>query len=97
MDAMTSSNDWLGPRIEIPDMSGVQAAMDAAQEAGQERWDREVAAAEASVTTADGIAALVKASNDVEQRERTMLRWTIAGVVLAGIAAIASIIAIMIG
>jgi hypothetical protein len=37
---------------------------------------------------------LLDSNNSGEQRERTMLRWTIAGVVLAGIAAVAAIVTI---
>jgi hypothetical protein len=52
--------------------------------------------AKASKATADGMAQLIFAAAQTEHRERRMLGWTIAGVILAGVAAVASIIAIIV-
>jgi hypothetical protein len=60
------------------------------------RDQRQREATAATVRTADDIGRLVQAANDAERRENKMLRWTIAGVVLAGIAAVASIVALII-
>lgn len=72
----------------------------------QETWnERENLAAtkdtaKSVAATQELIDALVKHSietaNAAEVRERQMLRWTQAGVVLAGIAAVASIVAIVV-
>ena len=67
------------PSIEIPDMTN----------------GPDFRAARAAEQTADAVARLVAEAEQAEQRETTMLWWTIAGVVLAGIAAIASVIAIV--
>lgn len=53
-------------------------------------------AAAAAERTAEQLGVLVDAALGAERRETTMLRWTKAGVVLAAIAALASVIAIVV-
>lgn len=52
-------------------------------------------AARASEKTAEYMGVLVDAARDTERRETTMLRWTVASVVLAAIAAITGVISIL--
>jgi hypothetical protein len=75
-------------------------------EANQIRWENmpEARRTRAAEDTAEALKILVDEAIDAKERaaatdrrETVMLRWTIAGVVLAAIAAVASIIAILIG
>jgi hypothetical protein len=86
----------LGWNFAPPQIPDISEAIESIQEARAEEWARETATAEASLATSQGVAALVVAAQAAEARENTMLRWTIAGVVLAGIAAVASIAAIVV-
>lgn len=97
-----------GSGDSTPDRSWVTSATEAARVTDAVRYSKPVDrskfdiadTARATKGTRELIEALVEHSVEsakaTEVRERQMLRWTQAGVVLAGIAAVASIIAIIV-
>lgn len=93
----------LFPRVPEFDMSDLTSAIDELEEID---WTNtpDARAARAAEKTAEHLEVLVEEAVDgrirsleAERREVVMLRWTVAGVVLAAIAAVASIIAIAVG